>query len=856
MPIAALPPTTARAIGSASVISDACSIVKELLDNALDASATSVTIEISQNTVDVVQVKDNGTGIPSEDHPFVCRRAFTSKIQTVEDLRHVGGTWLGFRGEALASAAEVSSSVVVTTRVENESVGHVLKYGRDGELISTQRAAHPVGTTVRIADLFKHIPVRRQTASKNAAKTLVRLKKLVQAYALAQPAKRLSFRVLRAKNEGNNWMYAPGKDATLSDAAFKVVGKDVASNCVVRERGDDPPAGMEKETGRHYHLTALLPDPELDVARTSNSGQYISIDGRPLSAARGLGQDIAKLFKSYIKHAANCQQGSSNTTDPFLCLHIRCQEATYDVNIEPAKDDVLLEDPQELLSAVEDLLRGIYGGQTESTEQPRSLQKGKAPVRESNGFDLLLARKDPMEATQSTTTSSHPPGFMSAHSMLKATPPSTDASHTSDLNKMRRKRLEALNPWSFTKLNIPSGPSSTLPPTQSTYEVVGDNFAESRRNSLESRSAHSPKSLLPSPSASSTSTLSVSPSRAQISPIRLQASRSPQEHNTHESVKRAIRDRDRERYGNGSLDTWFGKTTQVAMSRLESSGQPREEPEEPSVANLAAQRFEASDTTFQEPQSPADDVPDSPTAATAMSQPLDRSPSATEDTEIQGNHRGLPVLERWSSRLHQLSRDSQNELEKALDFERRKRDAIQERRKQLQSSQATSTPRSPHLNRYLNARAALSSNPAISHPHDMVELEQTNRPVLSPHDPRSYLIRYRAQNQNATSDGTSKPKRISTNKLPFENIPEEHALFDTGVTVSIDVSRLLKLAKGMSPEPLYTDPGTRNDTPSIFATDSPIDLWTQRLNELIGARYREAQPDVLPLHFNFSSPSQ
>ncbi|OJJ98272.1 hypothetical protein ASPACDRAFT_11607, partial [Aspergillus aculeatus ATCC 16872] len=854
MPIAALPPTTARAIGSASVISDPCSIVKELLDNALDASATSLTIEISQNTVDVVQVKDNGTGIPSEDHPFVCRRSFTSKIQTVEDLRHVGGTWLGFRGEALASAAEVSSSVVVTTRVENDSVGYVLKYGRDGELISTQRTAHPVGTAVRIADLFKHIPVRRQTASNNAAKTLVRIKKLVQAYALAQPAKRLSLKVLRAKNESNNWMYAPGKDATLSDAAFKVVGKDVASNCVVREWGDDPPAGIEKETGRHYHLTALLPDPELDIAQTSNSGQYISIDGRPLSAARGLGQDIAKLFKSYIKYAASYWQGQSNVTDPFLCLHIRCQEATYDVNIEPAKDDVLLEDPQELLSAVEDLLRGIYGGQTESTEQPRSLQKGKAPVRESNGFDLLLARKDPTEATQSTTTSSHPPGFMSAHSMPKATPPSTDASHTSDLNNIRRKRLEALNPWSFTKLNVLSGSSRTSSHTQSTYEAIGDNFAESRRNSLESRPAHSPESLLPSPSASSTSTLAISPSRAQISPIRLQASRSPPEHNTHESVKRAMRDRDRERYGNGSLDTWFGKTTQVAMSRLEASGQPREEPEEPSLANLAAQRFEASNTTFQEPQNSADDVPDSPTAATAMSQVLDRSPSATEDTEIQGNHRGLPVLERWSSRLHQLSRDSQNELEKALDFERRKRDAIQERRKQLQSSQATSTARSPHLNRYLNARAALSSNPAIGHPHDMVELEQTNRPVLSPHDPRSYLIRYRAQ--NATSDGTSKPKRISTNKLPFENIPEEHALFDTGVTVSTDVSRLLKLAKGMSPEPLYTDPVTGTDTSSIFATDSPIDLWTQRLNELIRARYREAQPNVLPLRFNFSSPSQ
>ena len=135
MPIAALPPTAVRAIGSASVISDPCSIVKELLDNALDAAATSVFIELSQNTLDVIQVKDNGHGIPSTDIPFVCKRTFTSKLQTVEDLRTIGGRSLGFRGEALASAAEISGGVTVTTRVHDEPVGSSAKYGRDGELL-------------------------------------------------------------------------------------------------------------------------------------------------------------------------------------------------------------------------------------------------------------------------------------------------------------------------------------------------------------------------------------------------------------------------------------------------------------------------------------------------------------------------------------------------------------------------------------------------------------------------------------------------------------------------------------------------------------------------------------------------
>lgn len=134
MPIEALPQTTVRAIGSTSVISDPCSVVKELIDNALDASATSLQVEVSQNTLDVIQLKDNGHGIPTEDHPSVCKHTFTSKIQTVDDLKNVGGTSFGFRGEALASVAEMSGGVTVTTRPASEVNGTCLKYARDGSL--------------------------------------------------------------------------------------------------------------------------------------------------------------------------------------------------------------------------------------------------------------------------------------------------------------------------------------------------------------------------------------------------------------------------------------------------------------------------------------------------------------------------------------------------------------------------------------------------------------------------------------------------------------------------------------------------------------------------------------------------
>jgi DNA mismatch repair ATPase MutL len=134
MPIAPLPDSTVRAIGSSLVLNDACSVVKELIDNALDAIATSITVEISLDTLDIIQVKDNGQGIGVEDRQLVCKRGCTSKIKTFEDLDKLGGSFLGFRGEALASVAELSEAVALTTRVDGEVAGTTLKFGRDGSL--------------------------------------------------------------------------------------------------------------------------------------------------------------------------------------------------------------------------------------------------------------------------------------------------------------------------------------------------------------------------------------------------------------------------------------------------------------------------------------------------------------------------------------------------------------------------------------------------------------------------------------------------------------------------------------------------------------------------------------------------
>ena len=134
MPIAALSPITVSAIGSAQVLTDSASLVKELIDNAIDAQASVIAVEITTNTLDEIRVRDNGHGIVNEDRKFMCTRHYTSKIRDLDDLKKLGGSSLGFRGEALASAAELSGCLTISTRTEGEPTAVEIMYDRQGQI--------------------------------------------------------------------------------------------------------------------------------------------------------------------------------------------------------------------------------------------------------------------------------------------------------------------------------------------------------------------------------------------------------------------------------------------------------------------------------------------------------------------------------------------------------------------------------------------------------------------------------------------------------------------------------------------------------------------------------------------------
>ncbi|KAJ5844916.1 hypothetical protein N7534_008585 [Penicillium rubens] len=846
MPIEALPQKTIRAIGSTSVISDPYSVVKELIDNALDASTTSLQIEISQNTLDVIQLKDSGHGISPEDQQYVCKRAFTSKIQTLDDLKNVGGSSLGFRGEALASVAGLSGVLAVTTRVKSEVAGRCSKYGRNGELTGTQRTSHPVGTTVRITDFLKHIPVRRQTALKCATKSLSRIKKLVQAYAIAHPSKRFSLKVLKAKIENNNWTYAPNADASLSDAALKVAGREVSSSCDVKRLSSQSTPGNQggATDQQDYEAIAFLPNTQSDTSKINSAGQYISVDGRPLSSNRGIGHEIVKIFKQYVRVAASKSESSKSVSDPFLCLQIRCPRGTYDVNIEPAKDDLLFEDRGVVLALVENLFRDQYG-EIDGTER-RTSNQGKDDTckshERSGGFELLMARKPTAELPTQPRDAENPfsevipitpvtqRALRSEHDFSPTIASSSDSHDSPDESATAtNKRSNFLNPWSISRINASfqtprrgsNSANGTSPVNLSSGSLQGAILMESESRGFQ----HTPKSDL---TRSSTSQLaSGSPVRRRRHHQQEPTEPSPRT-NLIPSARRAERERDRDRYGNGALDTWFQRTTQLSLQQNPVEEGPTQEPDSP-LSFLAQQRFGVLTNTspkivnLDEQSDGCSDSPsnNSMTLETGGHVPVLHENHGDYITESIDSGRGFPVLERWAARLHEdVSQEEPSDLEKALDFERRKKEAIQNSRTRFKtkdkpsSSQSAPVSHSPHRSRYLAAKAALtSSQTSIAEPE-----------------------RDRSSDEPSMSDG--KARRLPTNRLPFERIPDGFDLHDLGVTCPVDLPSGSNSFKWNMPDDLYTE--SDNETTPFSASDleTCLPFWNERLMLLLKQQYK------------------
>ncbi|KEY65655.1 hypothetical protein S7711_08729 [Stachybotrys chartarum IBT 7711] len=361
MKIAELPQSTVRLLSSSVSIATPHDLIKELLDNAIDAKATSIEIGISANTIDKIQVRDNGYGIDVDDLDCLGRKAHTSKLEHFEELPRKGGLTLGFRGEALASA-NCLSTIVITTRTSDDPVAsRVVINSNVGGVRHRQPSSALVGTTIEATRLFEHVPVRKQTALKQSHKSLVKIKELVHCYALARPDLKLVFKVL---GEGKpRWSHAPTSPPKFREAAIQIVDASVASNYLELYSSRNGRVLTHQEFQRqsspdNLTLQALLPRPDCKVRTIKSRGPFVSVDGRPLCAARGLPKKLASILKPYLQKAFVQSPGVHN---PFFYLGLRCPPGSYDPNVSPSKDEVLFDNEGEVLDRFRELCEHVYG---------------------------------------------------------------------------------------------------------------------------------------------------------------------------------------------------------------------------------------------------------------------------------------------------------------------------------------------------------------------------------------------------------------------------------------------------------------------------------------------------------------
>ena len=296
---------TAELIAAGEVVERPASVVKELLENAIDAGASQITMTIESGGVKLIEISDNGSGIEAEYIPTAFIRHATSKIRTEDDLNHIHT--LGFRGEALASIASVAR-VEVLTRTENDECASVYRI-EGGEDYPLEPGARGVGTTIRVQDLFYNTPARMKFLKKDSSEGTF-VADIVAHVALSHPE--VSFKFVR---EGKLQYVTPG-DGKLRSAAYAVLGREFSRDLME----------LDNQEGV-YRVWGLITQPR--SCRASRSMQYFYINGRYVRN-RTMMAAMETAFKG------TTMQGKF----PGGILLLEMPADLVDVNVHPAKTEV------------------------------------------------------------------------------------------------------------------------------------------------------------------------------------------------------------------------------------------------------------------------------------------------------------------------------------------------------------------------------------------------------------------------------------------------------------------------------------------------------------------------------------
>ncbi len=300
-----LDPHVANLIAAGEVVDRPASVVKELIENSIDAHASQITVEIKNGGVSYIRVSDNGSGINPEDMPLALKRHATSKISNAADLNAI--FTLGFRGEALAAISSVSK-VRIISKTENATSGTML-YADSGEILEVSDAGCPNGTTITVEEIFANVPARRKFLKKDSTEASA-VCAAVEKVALSHPE--IAFKLI---SDGNIKLESSG-DGKLDHAIFSILGRDFAKKLLeVKCHGD----GVDV-----FGFIGTS-----DNVKPTRNFQNFFINHRYVKSRTAMAA-LEQAFSSYI----------APERFPSCVLFIDIDPSAVDVNVHPAKLEV------------------------------------------------------------------------------------------------------------------------------------------------------------------------------------------------------------------------------------------------------------------------------------------------------------------------------------------------------------------------------------------------------------------------------------------------------------------------------------------------------------------------------------
>lgn len=354
---------TINQIAAGEVIERPANVVKELVENSIDAGATKISVEIENGGITSIRITDDGKGIAPDDVALAFERHATSKIRSAEDLTKV--MTMGFRGEALASIAAIAK-VELITRTRDQEIGtKVIVEG--GDIISKEECGAPYGTTIIVRELFYNTPVRYKFLKKDFTEGGY-IESAVEKIALINPS--ISFRLV---NNRKTILQTSG-NGDITTVVYNIFGKDVSQNLV---NVDNEYEGVK--------VRGVAGKPE--IARSNRTNQLFYVNGRNIKD-KILSAAVEEAYRTLIPHGKF----------GFCIIDIRLNPELVDVNVHPAKLEVRFADESKVFKAVHYGIKNALLGEDitrdeekEKVEEPKIIEKNveeTAPQRRGL-FDIF-----------------------------------------------------------------------------------------------------------------------------------------------------------------------------------------------------------------------------------------------------------------------------------------------------------------------------------------------------------------------------------------------------------------------------------------------------------------------------------